>query len=86
MRVALDTNILAYAEGVNGGARKKAALAIVKRLPSEETFVPVQVLGELYAVLVRKAERAPARARDAILSWQETFTSIETSMGFLPQR
>jgi predicted nucleic acid-binding protein len=83
MRVALDTNILAYAEGVNGGARKKAALAIVERLPSEETFVPVQVLGELYAVLVRKAERAPARARDAILSWQETFTSIETSSGVL---
>jgi len=83
MRVALDTNILAYAEGVNGGARKKAALAIVERLPSEETFVPVQVLGELYAVLVRKAERAPTRARDAILSWQETFTSIETSSGVL---
>lgn len=83
MRVALDTNILAYAEGVNGGARKKAALAIVERLPSEETFVPVQVLGELYAVLVCKAARAPARARDAILSWQETFTSIETSSGVL---
>ena len=83
MRVALDTNILAYAEGVNGGARKKAALAIVERLPSEETFVPVQVLGELYAVLVRKAERPPARVRDAILSWQETFTSIETSSGVL---
>ena len=83
MRIALDTNILAYAEGVNGGARKKAALAVVERLPSEETFVPVQVLGELYAVLVRKAGRTPARARDAILSWQETFTSIETSTGVL---
>lgn len=83
MRVALDTNILAYAEGVNGSARKKAALAIVERLPSEETFVPVQVLGELYALLVRKAERTPARARDAILTWQETFTSIETSTGVL---
>ena len=83
MRVALDTNILAYAEGVNGSARKKAVLAILERLPSDETFVPVQVLGELFAVLVRKAERTPARARDAILSWQETFTQIETSSGVL---
>jgi predicted nucleic acid-binding protein len=31
MRVAIDTNILAYAEGVNGGARKKAALATLQR-------------------------------------------------------
>jgi len=30
MRVAIDTNILAYAEGVNGGARKKAALATLQ--------------------------------------------------------
>lgn len=79
MRVGLDTNILAYAEGVNGAGRKKAALAFLQKLPSEETFVPVQALGELFAVLVRKAGRTPARARDAILSWQDAFPSIETS-------
>jgi predicted nucleic acid-binding protein len=83
MRNALDTNILAYAEGVNGAPRKKAALTIVEKLPSEETFVPVQVLGELFTVLVRKAGRTPARARDAVLSWQDTFVPIETSVGVL---
>ena len=83
MRVALDTNILAYAEGVNGAARKKAALALLQKLPSEETLVPVQALGELFAVLVRKAGRTPARARDAILSWQDAFSLIETSGGIL---
>ncbi|HST11442.1 MAG TPA: PIN domain-containing protein [Terriglobales bacterium] len=83
MRVALDTNILAYAEGVNGVARKKAALAILHKLPSEETFVPVQALGELFAVLVRKVGRTPSRARDAIQSWQDAFSSIETSAGVL---
>ena len=83
MRVALDTNILAYAEGLNGAARKKAALAILERLPSEETVVPVQAFGELFAVLVRKAGRTPTRARDAVLSWQDAFASIETSAGVL---
>ena len=66
MRVALDTNILAYAEGVNGAVRKKAALDIIEKLPAESTFLPVQVLGELFQVLVRKAERS-LRVRCAIL-------------------
>ncbi|HZT00471.1 MAG TPA: PIN domain-containing protein [Terriglobales bacterium] len=83
MRVALDTNVLAYAEGVNGAARKKSALAILEKLPPDETFVPLQALGELFTVLVRKAGRTPARARDAVLSWQDAFSSIETSAGVL---
>lgn len=79
MRLALDTNVLAYAEGVNGVARKKAALDIIDKLPEESTFVPVQVLGELFHVLVRKADRSPERARAAILSWQDVFPLVETS-------
>ncbi len=83
MRLALDTNVLAYAEGVNGAAQKRAALEIISNLPVEGTFVPVQVLGELFHVLVRKAGRPPERARTAILSWQDAFPLIETSAGVL---
>lgn len=79
MRLTLDTNILAYAEGVNGPPRKKAALDIIEKLPADGTFLPVQVLGELFHVLVRKAGRSPERARAAILSWQDAFPLIETS-------
>lgn len=79
MRLALDTNVLAYAEGVNGIARKKAALAIIDKLSAESTFVPVQVMGELFHVLVRKAGRSPERSRAAILSWQDVFPLVETS-------
>ncbi len=83
MRLALDTNILAYAEGVNGAARKKSALDIIAKLPADSTFLPVQVLGELFHVLVRKAGRPPERARAAILSWQDAFPLIETSPAVL---
>lgn len=83
MRLALDTNILAYAEGVNGAAKRKAALEIIARLPSDSTFLPVQVLGELFHVLVRKAGRPPERARAAILSWQDAYPLIETSPAVL---
>jgi predicted nucleic acid-binding protein len=83
VRLALDTNILAYAEGVNGAPRKKTALEVIAKLPASSTFLPVQVLGELFYVLVRKAGRPPERARAAILSWQDAFPLIETSPAIL---
>jgi predicted nucleic acid-binding protein len=83
MRVALDTNILVYAEGVNGASRKKAALEVIDKLPGDSTFLPVQVLGELFRVLVRKARRKPELARSAILAWKDTFALIETSPAVL---
>jgi predicted nucleic acid-binding protein len=80
LRFALDTNVLAYAEGVNGAERRDPALDLVRRLPQEETVVPVQVLGELFNVLVRKAGRSRSDAREALLSWRDTFPVIETSL------
>ena len=63
MKVALDTNVLAYAEGANGAAMRDRALEVIQRLPVGAVVLPVQTLGELFNVLVRKAKRRPARAR-----------------------
>ena len=41
MRLALDTNILAYAVGVNGAPMQKAALQLIQMLPDGTTLVPV---------------------------------------------
>ena len=79
MKVALDTNVLAYAEGVNSAGKKKLALELVHGLSPGVIVLPVQTLGELFHVLVRKAGRTPARARAAILGWQDAFPVIETS-------
>lgn len=79
MRVALDTNVLAYAEGVNGLAMKKAALELLDKMPQNLVVLPVQALGELFQLLVRKAGRSPAEARQAILGWRNAFALIETS-------
>lgn len=83
MRVALDTNVLVYAEGVNGALRGDMAVEFVKKLDDSNTFLPVQVLGELFHVLVRKAGMAPAQARTIIGRWQNTFPLIETSPAVL---
>ncbi len=79
MRVAFDTNVLAYAEGINGAERRAAALNLIRRLPPQTAFVPAQVLGELFNVLVRKGGKSRSEARDALLSWRDTFPVIETS-------
>lgn len=79
MRIALDTNVLAYAEGVNGAQKKEQALQLIERLPSESVFLPVQTLGELFQLLLRKLKHTPTQARTAVLAWQDAYALIETS-------
>lgn len=79
MKVALDTNVLAYAEGVNGTDRRRTALDLLRTLPQDAAIVPVQVLGELFNVLVRKAGKSRKDARKALLSWSDAFPLAETS-------
>jgi predicted nucleic acid-binding protein len=83
VKVALDTNILACIEGVNGASRKARAAEMVARLPAGSTYVPVQVLGELFRVLVRKAKYKAANARAAVGNFLDIFPLIETSPSVL---
>ncbi|MGH7098550.1 MAG: PIN domain-containing protein [Stellaceae bacterium] len=83
MRIALDTNVLAYAEGVNGAALRETALAVVYGLPPEVICLPVQTLGELFNLLVRKAARDRKAAQLAIMNWRDAFPLIETSAASL---
>ena len=79
MLVALDTNVLVYAEGVNGKPRQREALALIGKLADESTLIPVQVLGELFNVLTRKAGLSRDAARSAVFRWGDTFPLIDTS-------
>jgi len=83
MRTALDTNLLVYAEGVNGAQPAKRAVDLIKKLSTSSTFLPVQVLGELFRVLVGKSALPPAQARLIVLRWRDTFPLIETSPSIL---
>src|SRR5215212_6540085 len=79
MKVAVDTNVLAYVEGVNGDLHRASAAALIQRLPEDSRLVPVQALGELYNVLVRKAGWPPDRAREAVLAWRDAFAVAPTT-------
>jgi predicted nucleic acid-binding protein len=83
VRVALDTNVLAYAEGTNGVEMRDKALDLLQRLPGGSVVLPAQVLGELFNVLVLKAKRPPESARTAILGWRDAYALSETSAGVM---
>lgn len=73
MLVAIDTNVLAYAEGAGDEPRRRLAAELMARLPESAVVLPVQVLGELYRVLVGKLRQPAARAQEAVLQWSDAF-------------
>jgi predicted nucleic acid-binding protein len=79
LRLAVDTNVLAYAEGVNEDRHRVAAVELLEKLPKDSTVVPVQVLAELFKVLLRRTSRSREEARAAILEWSDIFTLADTS-------
>lgn len=79
LRLAIDTNVLAYAEGVNGADRKAEALNILQGFAKWDVIVPVQALGELFNVLTRKAKWTASDARAAILSWRDAYSTVGTT-------
>ncbi|MEI6703344.1 MAG: PIN domain-containing protein [Deltaproteobacteria bacterium] len=79
MRVAIDTNILGYAEGVGDAARRDTALDLITRLPPECVLIPAQVLGELFRVLTGKVKCPPEMARARILQWADSFEVADST-------
>jgi predicted nucleic acid-binding protein len=79
LRLALDTKVLAYVEGVNGESRQRPAIDLVQGLVKSETVVPAQALGELYNVLVRKSGWSGDRARAAITTSRDAFPLAPTT-------
>jgi len=79
MRIALDTNILAYAEGVGDAVRCEAARSLIERLPSGKVLLPAQTLGELFRVITAKKRLSAPPARELILGWGDAFEVADSS-------
>lgn len=69
MRIALDTNILVYAEGAGPDVRCDQARRLLTGLSGRSMVLPTQVLGEFYNVLTRKARLPSATALDRAEHW-----------------
>ncbi len=79
MRIALDTNILVYAEGLGDAVRCTAALQLMEQLPLDSVVLPAQALGELTRVLTGKARRPSTTVRLAVLGWADGFEVADSS-------
>lgn len=73
MKIALDTNVLAYAEGIGEGAKRRKILDLLSALPADNVVLPAQTLGELFRVLTGKSSIARTKARAIVLSWSDAF-------------
>jgi predicted nucleic acid-binding protein len=80
VRAALDTNVLAYAEGLGDEARCQRARWVLAALPVEGVVIPAQVLGELSRVLLIKAKRPAVQVRAAVLSWSDGFEVADSRL------
>ena len=79
MLAAIDTNVLAYAEGAGDETRRTQALTLFQRLPEQVVLLPVQVLGELHRVLTGKLGRSALQAREAVMHWSDAFAVRDSS-------
>jgi predicted nucleic acid-binding protein len=79
VRIARDTNILGYAESVNDPTRRDVVPDLLDALPTSTVVIPLQELGELFNVLVRKAGRSRSAASSALTSWRDAFATIPTT-------
>ena len=78
MNIALDTNVLVYAEGLNGAPKAALARQVLEQvLP--DACLPVQVAAEFYNVLTLKAGLARAEAAEIVTALTEMTTPLATT-------
>lgn len=79
MKFALDTNIMAYAEGVDGEDMQHLATRRLASLARFSICVPVQALAELHYVLIRKLRVTRGEAGRRINVWVESYATLDTT-------
>lgn len=87
MRIALDTNVLAYLVGVdrhpNDATKIDDTRRLITKLRARATLIaPVQTLGELFVVLTR-AGASREEARDTVLRVQGAFGAAPSASATL---
>lgn len=83
MKVSFDTNILVYAQGVQGESRRRTASTLIGRVAVDDTVIAIQVLGELFNVLVQKASWAHIDAQAAVAYWKSVSSPVATTPGLM---
>jgi predicted nucleic acid-binding protein len=82
VRIALDTNVIAYAEGVRRTAeddiKHRAALQLIANMAEQDMSVSLQALAELHRVLTGKGGLSPSEASERVRLWASRAEVVET--------
>ena len=79
MKVAIDTNVLMYAEGIDTVEKRDIAVGMLGEIPRNRTIIPLQAIGESFNVLMRKGKRTRDQARATVLGWLDLYTTVPTT-------
>jgi predicted nucleic acid-binding protein len=83
LRVALDTNLLVYAEGLGNNRRCDLARSAIISVADGNLFIPTQALMELFNVLQRKAGLDGHAARQRVEWWRSIGYPVATDSALL---
>jgi predicted nucleic acid-binding protein len=70
--VALDSNIIIYAEGLNDQTRQDDTRLLLDALGAARLILPTQVLGECFTVMTRKFAMPVTVAKAKLADWQRS--------------
>jgi predicted nucleic acid-binding protein len=75
VKVALDSNIIIYAEGLVDDTRNALAQRIVAVVPPDKLVIPLQAVSETLFWLIRRAGLPPAAACQSIGYWLRSYST-----------
>ena len=79
MRIALDSNILIYAEGINDERRQILATLLLDAIGPQNLVLPLQAAGEVFRTLLKSGSHTPETATLKVKAWLTHFKCQETT-------
>ena len=70
MKIAIDTNVIGYAEALDDAVRLRRARALFRDLLQHELAMPVQVAAELHRLIMRRSRVDASRAGTIVERWK----------------
>lgn len=79
MKLALDTNLLIYAEAFENSEKRTISLDILDRQTPGSVAASVQVLGETFRVLTGKGRLPVSEAHAIVMKWRNLLAIVATT-------
>ena len=78
MRIALDSNVMIYAEGLTDDLRNGVAQELIGAIPGRSLIIPLQAAAETLRWLLRKAKLPHDEAKHSINRWIDNYATQPT--------